>query len=130
MANSDKIYTYGTGYLRAVSLSNDLERETDLGDVLYAPRVHMRLESMGMLEGQGGGIRLRNGAEGSGWGPIRRHREGKQWPSGDAQGCPPKVGLAMWTDVGEDGEPTHQDLIRCLEGINLASATRSLIIQE
>jgi hypothetical protein len=38
--NGNKIYAYGSGDLRVVTLANGLESEAILQDIFYAPEVH------------------------------------------------------------------------------------------
>ena len=56
---SSKTYAYGAGSLQVVSSIDGLEQQDTLGYVYYAPGVHVRLVSLGKLEGQGWDIRRR-----------------------------------------------------------------------
>jgi len=53
VADDGQILAYGSGHLWVATLVNGQEREVDLEDVYYAPRVHVRLLSMEKLEDQG-----------------------------------------------------------------------------
>jgi len=54
VANDGQILAYGSGHLWVATLVNGQEREVDLEDVYYAPRVHIRLLSMRKLRTRGG----------------------------------------------------------------------------
>ena len=52
-ADGSRIFTYGSGTLRVAKAINGLEREAELQDLYYTPRVYVRLVSLGKLKGQG-----------------------------------------------------------------------------
>ena len=61
-ADSGKIYAYGSGSLHVSTMSSGQLEKAVLDDVYYAPAIHVRLLSLGKLEGQGWDIRLRQGS--------------------------------------------------------------------
>jgi transposase InsO family protein len=126
-ADSGKIYAYGTGSLRVASFANGLEREEDLQDVYYAPEVHARLVSLGELESQGWGIRLRDG------GMELQNRDGDLFADIDRVNnvypmalkvVPPKAGLAAQTNIGGGADPTHEELVDGLQKVVLAATAK------
>ena len=124
-ANGGKIYAYGTGYLRVAASANGIEREVDLDDVYFAPGVHVRLLSLGKLEGQGWDIRLRDG------GMELRDREGDVFTivSRVNNVYPMKLkvktpGLAAWMDTSEGADPTHQELVERLEKVVMIATAK------
>jgi len=111
VANDGQILAYGSRYLRVVTLVNGQEREVDLGDMYYAPRVHIRLLSMGKLKDQGWDVRLRKG------GMELRDRNGGLFADivkmnkvylVELRLVASGAGLAGWTTGSGEGELTYQ----------------------
>jgi hypothetical protein len=126
-ADSGKIYAYGTRSLHVASFANGLEWEEDLQDVYYAPEVHVRLVSLGKLESQGWGIRLCDG------GMELQNQGGDLFANIDRVNnvypmalkvVPPKAGLAVQTNIGEGVDPTHKELVDCLQKVVLAATAK------
>jgi len=127
ISNDGQILAYGSGHLRVATLVNGQEREVDLEDVYYAPRVHVRLLSMGKLEDQGWDVHLHKG------GMELRDRNGglfadiakmnKVYPV-ELRLVASGAGLAGWmTDSGE-GESTYQELLGRLGKVAMTATVR------
>ena len=124
-ANGGKIYAYGTGYLRVAASANGIEREVDLEDVYFAPGVHVRLLSLGKLEGQGWDIRLKDGEM------ELRDQEGDVFTNitrvNNVYPMELKVktpGLSAWMDTSEDADPTHQELVDRLGKVAMTATAK------
>ena len=85
----------------------------DLRDVYYAPGVHVRLVSLGNLEGQGWDVRLCDGEM------EPRNRDGDLFANVEKVNVSlvglnvisPRTSSATCTMDGDDGELTHNELI-------------------
>jgi hypothetical protein len=111
-ANGGRIFAYGSGTLRVATTANGLEQEAELQDVYYTPGVHVRLVSLGKLEGQGWDIRLCDGRM-----ELRDRSENlfadiqkanNVYPA-KLKVIPPRTGLAAWTMEGDE-DATHDEL--------------------
>ena len=97
----------------------------DLEDVYFALGIHVWLLSLGKLESQGWGIRLRTG------GMELWDREGVMFAIvakvNNVYPMELKVkapGFAAWVDNGGCADPTHRDIIERLEGVAMAATAK------
>ena len=107
--------------------ANGLERVADLRDVYYAPGVHVRLVSLGKLEGQGWDIRLCDGRM------ELRNRDGdlfanvarvnNVYPVG-LNVIPLRTALAACTTDGDDAEPTLDELVERPDKVAMVARQR------
>ena len=110
MANNRKILAYGSGTAR-VSASVD-DCKADLEEVFYIPDVHVRLLSLGKLESQGWGIRLKDSRM------ELRDRRGDLFAVGSKVNnvypmelIAPGLVITAWMNDGGSKEPTHQEIV-------------------
>ena len=107
--------------------AGSIKQEADLQDIYYAPNVHVRLLSLGELEGEGWDIHLKNGG-----------MELWDW-YGDLFAVVSNVSnvypmelrvvalgaeIAAWTRNGMCMEPTHQEIVERLDAIAMAATAR------
>lgn len=101
--------------------------QADLEDVYYAPGVHVRLLSLGKLEGQGWGVRFEDGCM------VLKDRDGELFAivSKVNNVYPVELSvvalsaeLAAWTDDRMRAEPTHLEVMERLDGIAMQATAR------
>ena len=105
-------------------LVNGQEREIDLEDVYYAPRVHERLLSMGKLEDQGWDVRPRmelRGRNGDLFTDIVKTNKVYQV---ELRSVASRAELAGWTTDTREGESTYQELLERLGKVAMTATVR------
>ena len=97
-------------------------------DVYYAPGVHVRLVSLGKLEGQRWDVRLCDG------GVELRNRDGDLFADVENVNnvylvglnvISPTTALAACTMDGDDAEPTHDELVKRLDKVAIVATAES-----
>jgi len=127
VANDRQILAYGSGCLRVATLVNGWEREVNLEDVYYAPRIHVRLLSMGKLDDQGWDICLRKGGmelwdcNGELFADIAKVN--KVYPV-ELRSVAPGAGLAGWMTNSGEGKSTYLELMGRLGKVAMTATAR------
>ena len=116
MANNRKTLAYGSG--------TD-NRKADLEEVFYIPDVHVRLLSLGKLESQGWGIRLKDSRM------ELRDRRGDLFAVGSKVNnvypmelIAPGLVITAWMNDGGSKEPTHQEIVVRLDEFAMVTMAR------